>query len=159
MNRRQVSSSAVATRWSDSAKGGFRGEAAVFPAVRPSSSESPKRPVRAEIEQAHYAHVNNERPSRLIPVILEPGLRTPRLLERFSVYTLLDAANGIAALVAEVVETDNLEPTEETSVPKDADVDNRESNRPVMPPTPKPSHSQKVPKSRAGQAETIEANT
>jgi hypothetical protein len=59
--------------------------------------------VAAEIDHAHYEHVNKGRPYRLIPVQLESGIDPPNLLRRFSTYELGDPTIGIPSLVAEVM--------------------------------------------------------
>src|SRR5262245_61787363 len=43
-----------------------------------SKSSLKSRAVNVEVEQAHYEHVNNARPSRLIPVLLESDIRPPK---------------------------------------------------------------------------------
>jgi hypothetical protein len=51
------------------------------------------KPVKEELEQAHYSYINSDRPEKLVPAILEAGAKPPRLIERFTHvdFTQLDA--------------------------------------------------------------------
>src|SRR5262249_28583646 len=68
-----------------------------------SRSSLQSEPVLAEIDHAHWAHINKKRPERLIPVLLEPGVDPPTLLGRFSRYRLTDPIVGMQGLIAEVL--------------------------------------------------------
>jgi hypothetical protein len=61
------------------------------------------KPVAEEIDCAHYEFINTNRPSRLIPAILEPGIEPSRLLRRFNVHKLHNRGGAIQALVNEVL--------------------------------------------------------
>jgi hypothetical protein len=42
------------------------------------------KPVKEEVEQAHYSYINSDRPEKLIPAILDANAKPPRLIERFT---------------------------------------------------------------------------
>lgn len=60
------------------------------------------RPVREEIEQAHYSYINRERPSKLIPAIIESGTKPPVLIERFTQVDLVRYERGLARLLTQL---------------------------------------------------------
>jgi hypothetical protein len=57
------------------------------------------RPVREEIEQAHYSYVNQGKPRKLIPAIIEIGAKPPRLVERFNSVDLVSYEAGVVRLL------------------------------------------------------------
>ena len=69
-----------------------------------SKSALKSRPVKAEVEHAHYRFLNSTptRPSILIPAMLETDVQPPRLLERFTGLALYNYAAGVKQLIAEL---------------------------------------------------------
>ncbi len=69
-----------------------------------SKSALKSRPVKAEVEHAHYRFLNSTPtlPSILIPAMLETDVQPPRVLARFTKLDLCDYAAGIKQLIAEL---------------------------------------------------------
>ncbi len=69
-----------------------------------SKSALKSRPVKAEVEHAHYQFLNSTptRPGKLIPAMLETDVQPPRLLQRFTGLALYNYAAGVKQLIAEL---------------------------------------------------------
>jgi hypothetical protein len=58
--------------------------------------------VKAEIQQANHSYINKNRPSAVIPALVQTGVEVPVLIERFTQLDLVDYNKGIAKLIAEL---------------------------------------------------------
>lgn len=58
--------------------------------------------VKAEIQQANHSYINKNRPSAVIPALVQTGAEVPVLIERFTQLNLVDYKKGIAKLIAEL---------------------------------------------------------
>jgi hypothetical protein len=58
--------------------------------------------VKAEIQQANHSYINKNRPSAVIPALVQAGAQVPVLVERFTQLDLVDYKKGIAKLIAEL---------------------------------------------------------
>jgi TIR domain len=58
--------------------------------------------VKAEIEHANHSYINKNRPSAVIPTLVQTGVHVPVLIERFTQLNLVDYKKGIAKLIAEL---------------------------------------------------------
>src|SRR5262245_25310407 len=67
-----------------------------------SKSALASRPVKEEIEQAHYSYINREKPDKLIPALIEPGAKPPTLIERFTTVDLVPYERGITRLMSQL---------------------------------------------------------
>ena len=57
------------------------------------------KPVREEIDQAHYSYINSNHPEKLVPAVIERGVQPPRLIERFARADLVDYESGMIRLM------------------------------------------------------------
>jgi hypothetical protein len=67
-----------------------------------SQSSLRSRPVKEEIEQAHYSYVNRDKPSRLISLIIENSAKPPVTIERFATIDLIVYEAGITRLMKQL---------------------------------------------------------
>jgi hypothetical protein len=58
--------------------------------------------VGAEIDHAHYAHINARKPSRLIPALIARNLDLPVEIQRFATVDLSDYQQGLARMIDEL---------------------------------------------------------
>src|SRR5262245_37623749 len=64
-----------------------------------SKSALASRPVKEEIEQAHYSYINRGTPEKLIPAPIEPDVQVPKVIERFTGVDLVLYERGITRLM------------------------------------------------------------
>jgi TIR domain len=57
------------------------------------------KPVNEEIAHAHYRYINNSRPEKIVPAIIEKGIKPPLLVERFTTVDFLDYKQGMSLLL------------------------------------------------------------
>ncbi len=60
------------------------------------------KPVREEIEQAHYSYINRGKPEKLVPAIIEAGAAPPTLIERFTQIDFADIEAGLDRLIKQL---------------------------------------------------------
>jgi hypothetical protein len=60
------------------------------------------KPVKEEIEQAHYSYINNNKPEKIVSAIVERAVKPPRLIERFTTVDLLNYNAGMSLLMKQL---------------------------------------------------------
>jgi TIR domain len=67
-----------------------------------SQSALRSKPVKEEIDHAHYSYINSERPEKLVAAVIEGGAKPPRLIERFARVDLVDYDAGMGRLLGQL---------------------------------------------------------
>jgi hypothetical protein len=67
-----------------------------------STSALASKPVRAEIEQAHYSYLNHDHPDKIVVAIVEKGVKPWREIERFARVDMLDYDTGMNRLMSQL---------------------------------------------------------
>lgn len=69
-----------------------------------SSHSTHSRPVKEELDHAHYSHINTDEknPSRLIPAIIERGVEPPPLIQHFTRFDLTSLETGVPRLLKQL---------------------------------------------------------
>src|SRR5262249_26265 len=60
------------------------------------------KPVKEEIAHAHHSYINSSKPERIVPAIIEKGIKPPLLVERFTTVDFLDYEEGMSLLMGQL---------------------------------------------------------